>query len=590
MASRILIVEDERITAEDLHDILTEMGYQVTAIVSSGAEAIREAEQNPPDLALMDIRIKGDMDGTETARILGERFDIPVVYLTAHADRETLQRAKRAKPLGYIVKPFQESELQASVEIALHRHQQDKKVRDGQQHLTDLLSAMVLGVISVDQAEIVLVFNPAAEELTGYKKSDVVGGPVRKVFRLADIQSGQAVDLPMAEVLGNLTVSELNNIWLIGKDGFKSPISGNISPVRGATGEAIGAVIVFEEVLAKKDDAILRSTQELAEQGSEVQFGKFYMLAHSEEMKRVLGFALRIARSEASTILLEGESGAGKDVLAQFLHYSSSRRTGPFVPVNCSAIPEHLVESELFGHERGAFTDAKTQKRGLFEIADGGTLFLDEIGELSPAMQAKLLRVLEEQSVRRLGSTEDIAVDVRVIAATNRTLSDQVKFAEFRLDLFHRLSVIQILLPPLRDRSSDILPLARHFIQQNNLKYRGKIEGISEGAAKLLQEHTWPGNVRELRNVMERGVLVENTKVIQPTSIHFVSLPSRSAASEAPRAKANWSLSDTERGLVVRALEKTGGNQSRAAKLLGITRDMLRYRMKKMHLKAREEA
>ncbi len=240
MASRILIVEDERITAEDLHDILTEMGYHVTAIVSSGEEAIREAEQNPPDLALMDIRIKGDMDGTETARVLSERFDIPVVYLTAHADRETLQRAKRAKPLGYIVKPFQESELQASVEIALHRHQQDKKVRDRQQHLTDLLSAMVLGVISVDETELVLVFNPAAEQLTGFEKTEAIGGPVRKVFRLADIQTGEAIDLPLAEVLRNLTVAELNDTWLVSKDGTKNSISGNIWPVRGPSGGAIG--------------------------------------------------------------------------------------------------------------------------------------------------------------------------------------------------------------------------------------------------------------------------------------------------------------------------------------------------------------
>lgn len=201
MASRILIVEDERITAEDLHDILTDLGYHVTGIVSSGAEAIQAVERDRPDLALMDIRIKGEMDGTETARVLNERFGVPVVYLTAHADRDTLQRAKRAKPLGYIVKPFQESELQASVEIALHKHQQDVKLQERQQHLTDVLSAMILGVISVDQSELVLLFNPAAEDLTGYTSSDAVGGPLRKVFRLADVRSGNQVDLPIASVL-----------------------------------------------------------------------------------------------------------------------------------------------------------------------------------------------------------------------------------------------------------------------------------------------------------------------------------------------------------------------------------------------------
>ncbi len=588
MSSRILIVEDERITAEDLHDILTELGYTVTAIVSSGAEAIQQAERNPPDLALMDIRIKGDMDGTETARILNDRFDIPVVYLTAHADRETLQRAKRAKPLGYIVKPFQESELQASVEIALHKHQQDKLARGRAQHLTDLLSAMILGVISVDQSEIVLIFNSSAEKLTGFEESEAVGGPVQKVFRLSDTRTGEAIDLPMAQVLGNMTMAEINDKWLISKDGTRNMVAGNISPLRGAKGAPIGAVIVFEQAPEGSSDAILRSTLETTAHGSEIQFGRFYMLAHSEEMKRVLAFALRIARSEASTILLEGESGTGKDVLAQFLHYSSNRRTGPFVPVNCSAIPENMIESELFGHERGAFTEAKSEKKGLFEIADGGTLFLDEIGELSPALQAKLLRVLEEQSFRRLGSTEDIAVNVRVIAATNRLLANQVQSGDFRLDLFHRLSVIQILLPPLRERPDDILPLAMHFVRQNNLKYRGKIEGISEEAAKALQEHPWPGNVRELRNVVERACLVEETSFLTPDSVHFVTLPTRAERNAAAAKKESWSLRDTERTLLVRALEKTGGNQSKAAKLLGITRDMLRYRMKKMKLRASE--
>jgi transcriptional regulator with PAS, ATPase and Fis domain len=386
-----------------------------------------------------------------------------------------------------------------------------------------------------------------------------------------------------------MTTAEISDKWLIAKDGTRSAVSGNISPLRGAEGAPIGAVVVFEQAPGSANDAILRSTLETTERGTGIQFGRFYMLAQSEEMKRVLAFALRIARSEASIILLEGESGTGKDVLAQFLHYSSGRRTGPFVPVNCSAIPEDMIESELFGHQRGAFASATSDKKGLFEIADGGTLFLDEIGELSPAMQAKLLRVLEEQSFRRLGSTDDIAVNVRVIAATNRMLSDQVHSGEFRLDLFHRLSVIQILLPPLRQRPEDILPLANHFVRQHNAKYRGRIEGISSEAAEMLRQHSWPGNVRELRNVIDRATLVEETDLIRPSSIHFVTLPVRTELrATAPEVKESWSLRDTERTLLIRALEKTGGNQSKAAKLLGITRDMLRYRMKKMKLRASE--
>src|SRR5712692_7053132 len=205
MPAKILIVEDESITAEDLRDILTDMGYMVTAAAASGKDAIARAQLEMPDLALMDIHLKGAMDGTETARILRERFDIPVIYLTAHADRETLDRAKRSRPMGYMVKPFQESELQASLEMALYKFRHDQRSKDRQQHLTDVLSALILGIISVDQAEIVLLFNPAAEDLTGWSKDEAIGGPVRQVFRLADMATGKPVDLPLDEVLNQGT-------------------------------------------------------------------------------------------------------------------------------------------------------------------------------------------------------------------------------------------------------------------------------------------------------------------------------------------------------------------------------------------------
>ncbi|MEP6961133.1 MAG: response regulator, partial [Acidobacteriota bacterium] len=337
---RILIVEDERITAEDLHDILTDGGYAVTAIVSSGEEAIREAERNRPDLALMDIRIKGDLDGTETARILLDRFNIPSVYLTAHADRETLQRAKRAKPLGYIVKPFQESEIQASIEIALHRHRQDQRTSELHHQVTDLLSSLILGVISVDRSESVLLLNSAAEELTGWHKQEAVGSSLRKVFQLASIESGDTVELPLAEVLGNGRLTELRDTLLVKKNGDRQPISGSISPLRDPSGEMIGAAIVFETAGASAGNPLLGGKTAETERGTPLQLGRFHVVAASAEMERILEFALRVARSEATTVLIEGAPGTGKDLLAHFLHYSSSRRAGPFVPVNCSAIPE----------------------------------------------------------------------------------------------------------------------------------------------------------------------------------------------------------------------------------------------------------
>ena len=252
-----------------------------------------------------------------------------------------------------------------------------------------------------------------------------------------------------------------------------------------------------------------------------VGLGSFKMIAASPAMKQVLKFARRVAQSEVSTILLEGESGTGKDVLAQFLHHYGRRHEGPFVALNCAAIPETLLESELFGYEKGAFTDARAPKAGILEIASGGTIFLDEIGEMPLTLQAKMLRVLEEQGFRRLGGVRDIQVDVRVVAATNRKLTDAIEEGRFRLDLYYRLNVIQVLLPPLRERKEDILPLAEHFVQLYNTKFKRNIQGMSHAAAAMLMSHDWPGNVRELRNVMERAMVLEESDRIQGSSLYI---------------------------------------------------------------------
>jgi len=321
-----------------------------------------------------------------------------------------------------------------------------------------------------------------------------------------------------------------------------------------------------------------------------IGLGGFKMIAASPLMRQVLKFARRIAQSEVSTILLEGESGTGKDVLAQFLHYHGRRHEGPFVALNCAAIPETLLESELFGYEKGAFTDARTAKAGILEIASGGSIFLDEIGEMPLTVQAKLLRVLEEQTFRRLGGVRDIQVDLRVMAATNRKLTDAIHEGKFRLDLYYRLNVIQVSLPALRERKEDILPLAEHFVRVYNTKFKRDIQGISNPAGALLLAHGWPGNVRELRNVVERAMVLEDADRIQCASLQISSNGHRTL--EAPPATAgatdepfHTSLEEAEKTLLTRALQKSGGNQTRAAGLLGITRDTLRYKMKKFNLR-----
>jgi two-component system response regulator AtoC len=322
-----------------------------------------------------------------------------------------------------------------------------------------------------------------------------------------------------------------------------------------------------------------------------------------------MSFVQKVAASEATTILIQGESGTGKDLIAKTIHYESARQNGPFVAINCSAIPETLMEAELFGHERGAFTDAKAMKKGLFETANGGTLFLDEIGELSPLLQAKLLRVLEDQVIRRIGGVRDMQVDVRVIAASNRDLERAVREGHFRQDLYYRLAIIAIFIPPLRERTEDILPLLDFFIDWYNRKFKKSIRGISPETRRLLLAHNWPGNVRELKNTIERAMILEDESILTPRYLPFaVGEAARSGltafeASSVPadggggKQLANGrvlprlyipeegtSLEEVERAMVELAMRQANGNQTHAARLLDISRDALRYKLKKFEL------
>ena len=291
----------------------------------------------------------------------------------------------------------------------------------------------------------------------------------------------------------------------------------------------------------------------------------------------------KVASSPASTVLLTGESGTGKDLAARVIHDTSARVARPFMNVTCSALTETLLESELFGHERGAFTDARERKRGLLESAAGGTVFLDEIGEMALALQAKLLRFLEEKTFKRVGGAEDVHVDVRVIAATNRNLEDDVRGGSFREDLFYRLNVLPIRLPPLRDRAEDVPLLARFFADGFNREFRKSVREIAPEAMEALQGHAWPGNVRELRNAVERAVLLgeDGRLTVDDFPLHA---PRGSASAEVTLPPGGTNLEAMERSLVAQALDRTGWNQTRAAALLGLNRDQIRYRIEKFGL------
>jgi PAS domain S-box-containing protein len=422
-------------------------------------------------------------------------------------------------------------------------------------------------LVLYDNNHCITGMNGSAERLFGVAAAEMVGRSCKEVFRCSDCEP----DCGLQEGLTSGQAVPHGTIRLHTDGGRERLVLIRTAQILDDRGRQEGAVATIKDI-----------TEEVAPMKREV-------IAESSAMREVLSFVRKVAASEANTILLEGENGTGKDLVAKTLHYESVRQAEPFIAINCAAIPETLLESELFGYEKGAFTDARSQKRGLFELADKGTLFLDEIGEIPLTLQAKLLRVLEDQSFRRLGGLKDIYVDVRFIAATNKNLREAVKEGAFRQDLYFRLNVIQIVIPPLRERGEDIPPLASFFIDHYNRKFKRRIEGLTPEAEELLLSHDWPGNVRELRNAIERAMILEESSLITPASLPIAISRSDGGPDTAPAEfqipDNGMSLVDNERQLLARALEKTGGNQTQAARLLSITRDTLRYKMKKYNLR-----
>jgi len=319
------------------------------------------------------------------------------------------------------------------------------------------------------------------------------------------------------------------------------------------------------------------------------QYGLENLIGDTPSMNEVFVTIRKVAESKFSTVLLQGESGTGKDVVARTIHSLSDRSERPFLDINCSAFPETLLESELFGHERGAFTGARGLKKGLFEFADGGTIYLDEIGDMPFSLQGKLLKVIETKRFRRVGGTVEISVDVRIIAATNKVLKDEVEAGRFRADLFYRLQVIPIYMPALREHPEDIPKLAQFFIDKFNEDFKKSVRGVSEEALEILKRHSWPGNVRELKNIIERILILETSDHIEagnlpPEITHFGESREKIAVVEEFPAT-GLSLEEVEKDLIRKALIKAEGNQTKAAELLGLSRDTLRYRMQKFGLK-----
>jgi len=362
-------------------------------------------------------------------------------------------------------------------------------------------------------------------------------------------------------------------------------VDNTISALRGGAYDFIGKPINLEELRVTIRNALetrhLRREVAQARKDRAREFNFSQIVGESPAMKKMLGLAAKVAESEVASVLLQGESGTGKDLVAKAIHYGSQRAEGPFVAVNCAALPATLIESELFGYEKGAFTDAKARKEGLFEQAEGGTLLLDEIGELELSLQAKLLRVLEEGAFRRVGGLKDIPLDVRVLAASNRDLKAESEAGRFRLDLYYRLSIIQIDIPPLRERGDDVLLLSQHYIDAIGAKLRRrKITGLSPEAIAVFRKYDWPGNVRELRNVIERAVIVARSGWIEPRHLPPYLQALKGGGEPTVTLPAGTTLAEAERVLIMQTLERVGNNKAEAARQLGLDVKTVRNKLR----------
>lgn len=438
-----------------------------------------------------------------------------------------------------------------------------------------ILDSIADGVFTVDQQGRITSFNQAAERITGFSKEEAVGQYCHEIFRSNLCFEACALKhtAETTEPIVNLEVNILN------RDNREIPISISTAVVRDERGNVVGAVETFRDLSLIKE---LRK-----EISSSYSFHD--ILGRSKSMLELFQILPDISQSDA-TVLLEGESGTGKELFATAIHNLSTRTERPLIRVNCAALPETLLESELFGYKKGAFTDARSDKPGRFRQAHGGTILLDEIGDMSKGTQVKLLRVLEQKEFEPLGSTKTERVDVRIIAATNRDLMEMMHRREFREDLFFRLNVIRLSIPPLRERREDIPLLLDHFIERINLKQSKQVKKLSRSALKILLNYDFPGNVRELENIIEHAIILTKGIEIQPRNLpsylrsEQIEVPARAKISEEQDLAV---LEKVERDLIASALERNGGNTGMAAKELGIHRTTLWRKMKRYGIATR---
>jgi formate hydrogenlyase transcriptional activator len=582
--SVILVVDDNPDNLGILFDLLSDQGFEIL-VAEDGESALQQTEYAQPNLILLDILLP-DMDGFATCERLKARpetKDIPVIFMSALTDTVDKVKGLQLGAVDYITKPFQHQEVLARVNTHLTLQRLKTRLKESEQRLSRIVAFAMDAILTLDQTGRVTLFNRAAERVFRCTASAAIGQSFAKFFAeeackvLADYlqegQSGQPAKPARWLPEGHTAVRA---------DGEAFPIEATLSYAQ-ANGQALYTIILRDIEERKKAEAErqkLRGLNIYLEEELRSAQAAEEFVGSSRSLREVMRNVQQVAGTEA-TVLITGETGTGKELIARAVHRLSARKDMVLVKLNCATIPSGLVESELFGHEKGAFTGALARKIGRFELANGGTLFLDEVGELSLDLQAKLLRVLQEGEFERLGSNRTTTVDVRIVAATNRDLAKRVTEGEFRADLFYRLNVFPIPLPPLRERRDDILLLVEHFVKRYATKYGKQIETVPERMVTALQTYDWPGNVRELQHVIERAVILT-----QGFQLAFDEGFLHAKATEiSPRV---ITLAEVERKHIRRILEDTGwrvSGKEGAAELLGLKPTTLESRMKKLGIK-----
>ena len=550
--SRILLVDDEEAIRITLGYLLRTDGYLVDTATNHVDAKVR-LQTAIYDLAFVDIMLAGQSGINVLRDIKAISPATQVVMITGHPEVKTAAEAVRLGAYDYITKPVQRELLLSISRLALTA----KKIHEDQElyraNLDAIFRSVSDAIIMINKEGCLAQFNPPAGEMFGYTR-DMIGNKVEEI----KIPCGGLFHPFILETLHTHAPKELHRFECQMTAGKNLVVSLTATPVTETTGTISGAVAVI------RDETRLVELEQSLQQRSHFNG----IIGVSASMQRLYGLIEALA-DVPTTVLIYGESGTGKESAAAALHFSGTRASGPFVKVNCSALSESLLESELFGHVRGAFTGAIADKIGRFQKADGGTIFLDEIGDISPAVQMRLLRVLQESEFERVGESAPTKVDVRIIVASHNNLAQLVKQGSFRKDLYYRLDVVRLVVPPLRERLDDLDLLVAHFIAKFNIKLVRNIQGVSADVMNILNHHTWPGNVRELEHAIEHASVFCKTDLIcvQDLPQDLIDGVNLSSESIIPSLKKKLTLEE--------ALALSIGNKSQAAKLLGISRRTL---------------